>query len=341
MEAYVPGEQPADEAYIKLNTNENPYPPSPVVVERLAASRLQELRLYPDPDAARVRRRLADIFDVDVEQTMVGNGSDELLSIVLRSFAGPGDPVAYPVPTYSYYKKLIQIQSARELTVDFGQDYALPEALAATNARVILLANPNSPSGTIIPEDAVRSLARACGGILVVDEAYVDFAAAGCVQLLGECPNVIVLRTMSKSFSLAGMRLGFALASQALIEGMWKVKDHYNVSRLGLIAAEAALDDLDWMRDNARRICRTRDDLIAGLERLGFYVWPSSANFVLARTPEKGAPTARVLYEQLKQRRVLVRFFDQPHLEDCLRISVGTDEEVAALFTQLQPLLVH
>ena len=339
MEGYVPGEQPADDAYIKLNTNENPYPPSPLVIERLEASNLADLRLYPDPEAAGVRRRLADVFDLRFEQTMVGNGSDELLSIILRSFAGTGDPVSYPVPPYSYYKKLIQIQSAREVTVDFDRDFLLPEALAATDSRLILLANPNSPSGTMIPVDDVRTLAHACSGILVVDEAYVDFAAGGCVPLLEECTNVIVMRTMSKSFSLAGMRLGFALASADIIAGMWKVKDHYNVNRLGLIAAEAALDDLNWMRSNARRICKTRDELSANLQDLGFHVWNSEANFVLARIPNESTLSAKELYEALKQRRVLVRYFDQPRLDDCLRISVGTDDHIAALFTQMRPLL--
>ena len=339
MEGYVPGEQPGHGGYVKLNTNENPYAPSPVVVERLRSTSLDQLRLYPDPEAAAVRQRLANLFAVDIDQTMVGNGSDELLGIILRSFAGPGDAVAYPVPTYSYYKKLIEIQNAREVTVNYGRDFALPPRLRETDARVLLLANPNSPSGTVVAVDSVRHLADSCDAILVVDEAYVDFAEGGCIQLLESCPNVIVVRTMSKSFSLAGMRLGFALASPDLIDGMWKVKDHYNVNRMSLIAAEAALDDVNWMRENARRICKTRDDLTAGLQQLGFYVWSSSANFVLARTPETSALSAGSIYEELKRRRVLVRYFTRPGLEDCLRISVGTDREIGTLFSQLEPLL--
>ena len=339
MEGYVPGEQPDEGGFVKLNTNENPYPPSPRVIEQLRATDLDALRLYPDPEATGVRRRLASLFGVDVDQTMIGNGSDELLSIILRCFAGRGDAVAYPVPTYSYYKKLIHIQGATEATVPFGPEFELPPLLADTGARLILLANPNSPSGTLIPMAAIESLATIHPGIVVVDEAYVDFAATGCIELLEHCPNVIVLRTMSKSFSLAGMRLGFALAAAELITGMWKVKDNYNVNRLGLVAAEAAIDDIGWMRENARRICATRDELSATLQRLGFHVWKSSANFVFARVPKTAALSARSIYEELKRRRVLVRYFNQPGLDDCLRISVGTDKEIGTLFAQLEPLL--
>ena len=339
MEGYVPGEQPDEGGFVKLNTNENPYPPSPHVIERLRSTDLDALRLYPDPEATGVRRRLAGLFGVEIDQTMIGNGSDELLSIILRCFAGPGDAVAYPVPTYSYYKKLIHIQGATEATVPFGPDFELPPLLADTAARLILLANPNSPSGTLIPTAAIESLAAFHSGIVVVDEAYVDFADAGCTELLERCPNVIVLRTMSKSFSLAGMRLGFALASAKLIAGMWKVKDHYNVNRLGLAAAEAAIDDIGWMRENARRICATRDELTAGLQRLGFHVWKSAANFVFARVPGTAALNAGSLYEELKRRRVLVRYFNQSGLDDCVRISVGTDKEIGTLFAQLESLL--
>lgn len=336
MKGYVPGEQPRETGYIKLNTNENPYPPSPLVLERLRAACQEELRFYPDPHAGAVRRKLADLFGVSVDRTIVGNGSDELLSIILRSFVDPGQKVVFPHPTYSYYWQLIQIQDGQPVAVDFPEDFSLPADLAVEDAQVTLLVNPNAPSGTRIPVSQVEDLAARVRGILVVDEAYVDFSAGGCVHLIEHNPRVIVIRTMSKSFSLAGMRIGFGFAAPELIAGMWKVKDHYNVNRLSLVAAEAALDDIGTMRTQAARINQTREELTRQLRELGFSVWDSAANFVLARS---GQPSAAELYAALKQRRILVRYFAQPRLDDCLRITVGTGSEVAALVNALREIM--
>ena len=336
MEAYIPGEQPQDGDFIKLNTNENPYPPSPRVLKRLQAACSADLRRYPDAAAHGVRRRLGELFDLDVEQTLVGNGSDELLNIAVRCFVGPGDKVVYPWPTYSYYDKLIRMQDGRIVKVDFGADFALPADLPVEDARLTCIANPNSPSGTLAPITTLAALARRTRGILLVDEAYVDFSEGGCAHLIREHPNIFVVRTMSKSFSLAGMRLGFGFAHADLVAGMWKAKDHYNVNALSLVAAEAALDDIAAMRANAERIRQTRAHLTIQLEALGFSVWDSAANFVLARI---ASPDAGWLYAELKKRRILVRYFDQPRLRDCLRISVGTDGEIAALLETLGELL--
>jgi len=336
MEGYVPGEQPQEGGYIKLNTNENPYPPSSRVLERLRAACGEDLRLYPDPQVWDVRRRLGSLFSVAPEQTIVSNGSDELLGIVMRSFVSAGQKVVYPFPTYSYFQQLVQIQDGRPIAVDFADDFSLPEGLVVPEARVTLVANPNSPSGTLIPAGQIAALAARIDGILVVDEAYVDFSEGGCIPLIATHPNTIVVRTMSKSFSLAGLRIGFGFAAPELIAGMWKVKDHYNLSRLSLVAAAAALDDVEAMRANAARICRTRAALTRRLRELGFSVWDSAANFVLARIP---SPPAAELYAELKQRRILVRYFDQPRLRDCLRITVGTDEEIAALGRELEDIL--
>ena len=340
LRGYVPGEQPRDKGYIKLNTNENPYPPSPLVLARLRDACSADLRLYPDPDAWVLRHKLGELFATAPQQIMVGNGSDELLNVIIRSFAGEGDKIAYPHPTYGYYKPLIDIQGAEAVPVEFGEDFALPEGMAVPGARITFFANPNAPSGTLVPYDEFAALCARVDGVLVVDEAYVDFSQGGCVQLIEEHPNAIVVRTMSKSFSLAGMRIGFAFAPAALIEGMWKVKDHYNLNRLSLVAAEAALEDIDAMRTNAARVCATRSRLCAGLRALGFYVWDSQANFVLAKLGERWANCAAdALYAQLKERRILVRYFAAPpRLADCLRISVGTDAEIAALLTALKEL---
>jgi len=340
LRGYVPGEQPREKGYIKLNTNENPYPPSPLVLARLRDACSADLRLYPDPDAWALRRKLGEIFAIAPRQIMAGNGSDELLNVIIRSFAGEGDKIAYPHPTYGYYKPLIDIQGAEAVPVEFGEDFDLPEGLAVPEARITFLANPNAPSGTLVPYDEVAALCERVDGVLVVDEAYVDFSQGGYIQLIEEHPNAIVVRTMSKSFSLAGMRIGFAFAPAVLIEGMWKVKDHYNLNRLSLVAAEAALEDIDAMRANAARVCATRAHLCAELRALGFYVWDSQANFVLARLGEGWASrTAAELYAQLKKRRILVRYFaTPPRLADCLRISVGTDAEIAALLAALKEL---
>ncbi|MFT5373295.1 MAG: histidinol-phosphate aminotransferase [Candidatus Latescibacterota bacterium] len=336
MEGYIPGEQPQTGNFIKLNTNENPYPPPARVLDRLRQACTEDLRLYPDPGAAKLRQLLADTFGTAPEQFMVGNGSDELLTIIIRSFAGEGDKIAYPYPTYGYYKSLIEIQGAQCVEVDFPEDFSLPAGLAKTGAHITFLVNPNAPSGTLLPIDDIAALAAQIDGILVVDEAYVDFSEGGSIALVEEHANTIVVRTMSKSFSLAGMRIGFACAQPELIAGMWKVKDHYNLNRLSLVAAEAALEEIESMRQNAERICRTRDRLTLGLRQLGFHVWDSAANFALARSTS--VPAAK-LYRELKERRILVRHFDQPRLDDCLRITVGTDEEIEALLNQLQDIL--
>ncbi len=335
-QGYVPGEQPQIDGIIKLNTNENPYPPPDAVLERLRQACSADLRLYPDPNASALRHRLAQVFGLDAEQFMVGNGSDELLTIIIRSFAGEGEKIAYPYPTYGYYQPLIDIQGAEAVVVDFPEDFSLPPALADTGARITFLVNPNAPSGTLLPLEHVADLAARLEGILVVDEAYVDFSQGGSMDLIAPHPNIIVVRTMSKSFSLAGMRIGFACAHPQLIEGMWKVKDHYNLNRLSLVAAEAALEQIDDMRQNAERICRTRDRLSKALREWGFFVWDSAANFVLARSSDT---PAQELYRELKERRILVRYFAQARLDDCLRISVGTDDEIDALLAELQVIL--
>ena len=333
MEGYVPGEQPKDRTFVKLNTNENPYPPSSFVLDRLKEAVDGELRRYPDADASEVSRQLSALFSLPMDQILIGNGSDELLNTVMRCCVGPGDRVVYPTPTYPYYAKLIELQNATAFTVDFDDEFSLPRPLAAAQGKLTLVANPNSPSGTLVSTDELADLAGAVPGILLIDEAYVDFSDGGCLQLVEDHPNVIVVRTMSKSFSLAGMRIGFCFASPEITAGMRKVVDLYNVGSLAQIAAVAALEDVQTMRTNAERIRSTRTRLTEALVEIGFHVWDSAANFVLARVPD-GEPAAS-LYAQLRDRGILVRYFAQPRLADCLRISVGTDEETDLLLSEL------
>src|ERR1051325_7120972 len=338
MTGYVPGEQPGNDGVIKLNTNENPYGPSPKVYATLKRALNSSLRLYPEPQSDTLRTAAARIYGVKPDNIIVGNGLDEILSMLLRCFVGPGDRVAYPVPTYSLYDTLVEIQDGSKATVNYAADFALPAELAEQNAALTFVCNPNAPSGTLLSLAAIEKLARSVTGLLAVDEAYIDFAAtegASAIPLVHQLPNLIVLRTFSKSFSLAGMRVGLAFAEERIIAGMMKVKDSYNVNRLSLLAATAALEDLPWMRRNTQRIQRSRKKLSGGLERLGYYVYPSQANFVLAR---KDGESLRNIYEELKQRKILVRYFDFPDLRDCLRITVGTPSEVKILLKELAVL---
>lgn len=338
LAGYVPGEQPRDENVIKLNTNENPYPPSPRVLAALRKATSRSLRLYPEPLADSLRAVAATVYGVKPENILAGNGSDEILSIIMRSFVGPQDRVAFPVPTYSLYDTLIAIQQGERITVDYPPDFSVPEALASQNAALTFLCNPNSPSGTLVPLQDIERLARAVSGILVIDEAYVDFAEserASTLPLVRHFPNLVVLRTFSKSFSLAGMRIGLAFASEEIISGMMKVKDSYNLNRLSLVAATAALRDMPWTTRNIRRIQQSRRQLSAGLRKMGFYVYPSHANFLMARKKEQNL---KGVYEKLKSKKILVRYFDVPGLQDSLRITVGTPQEIRTLLKEMKAI---
>jgi len=335
MQGYVPGEQINDAGVIKLNSNENPYPPSPRVLAALAKAADAGLRRYPEPTSDTLRRTAAETYGVKVEQVIAGNGSDELLSMLMRCFVGAGDRVAYATPTYSLYDTLVDIQGATRAVVNYSDDFSIPPALARQRAAVTFLCNPNAPSGTLVSRAAVARLARHVAGILVVDEAYIDFAAqddASCIPLVRRHDNVIVLRTFSKSFSLAGLRIGLGFAAEPLIAGMMKVKDSYNLNRLSAVAATAALRDLPAMRRNVTRIQRSRAALSAGLARLGFQVYPSETNFVLARRPDTDLGAVQ---RALKAQRILIRYVDVPGLNDCLRISVGTPDETRIVLQAL------
>jgi histidinol-phosphate aminotransferase len=338
LAGYVPGEQPEDGGVIKLNTNENPYPPSPKVRAALRKAIDASLRLYPESRSDTLRTIAGSIYGVKPANIVAGNGSDELLSMLLRCFVGPHDRVAFPVPTYSLYDTLVAIQDGLPAPVDFPPDFSLPSALAEQSAALTFLCNPNAPSGTLVSLQQIEKLARSLPGVLVIDEAYVDFAGSegvSSIPLIQRLPNLVVLRTFSKSFSLAGMRIGLAFASEHIISGMMKVKDSYNINRLSLIAATAALQDLPWMTRNARRIQRTRKRLTTGLVRVGYDVYPSHANFVLAR---KSGRNQKGVYDELKRRKILVRYFDIAGLQDCLRITVGTNSEVQTLLREMSTI---
>jgi histidinol-phosphate aminotransferase len=337
MAGYTPGFQPREGGFVKLNTNENPYPPSPRVIAAMREACGEAIRKYPPPLADALRDQAARLLGVRPECILAGYGSDDVLTIAVRSFCGEGDVLACPYPTYSLYPLLAQIQGARCVEVDFPEDFSLPEGLARADARLVLMANPNAPSGTMIPQQDMARLARSITGVLLIDEAYVDFADWNCVELTRTCPNVIVTRTLSKSYSLAGLRVGYAVANEALIEGMIKVKDSYNLSLPAVAGGAAALADQDWLRRTVDRIRATRARLVQGLRGLGFTCWPSQANFVLARVP--AGRDAQAVYDALFERKILVRYWAGRRLDDCLRITVGTDEETQALLSALREVL--
>src|SRR5580700_6569290 len=337
LDGYVPGEQPRPgQRLVKLNTNENPYPPSPRVIKAVANAALgQALRLYPAPQADAFIAAAARRYGFAERMIVAGNGSDELLAMLFRATLGPGDRVAWATPTYSLYDTLAAVQEARVIAPPFGPDFELPlEALVRARACLTIVCSPNSPSGTLTRRRTLARLARLLEGrLLAIDEAYVDFAEENALDLVRRLPNVLVLRSLSKSYSLAGMRLGLCFAHPEIITQLGKVKDSYNLSRLAIAAGAAALDDNAWMLRNVERIKRTRAAATRRLLKMGFAVPPSSANFVLARMPGRDlGPMAA----GLRKRDVLVRHFRAS--PDALRISIGTPAEMAALFKALAPL---
>jgi histidinol-phosphate aminotransferase len=336
MEGYAPGEQPQEPGFVKLNTNENPYPPSPRVREAILAEADDRLRLYPDPAANALRRQAALTYGIDPSRIIAGNGSDDLLAMIAKAFIGEKDAMACPSPTYTLYDTLVAIQGGKTVRVPFPPDYSLPKALARKKARVTMVANTELPVRDRRADAVLAALADDVRASLVVYEAYADFADDTALPLARERDNVIVLRTFSKSFSLAGCasRLGFAHPKDH--RGAEQGEDSYNLDRLSIAGGAAALSDIEWMRRNAARIRRTREALIAALPSVGYVPYPSQSNFVLARRARGGS--ARPAYEALKARRILVRYFDTPRLADCLRISVGTDEEIDALLEAMRKL---
>lgn len=330
MSGYVPGEQPAaGTRVIKLNTNENPYAPSPKVMAAIRDLPAEELRRYPNPTADAFRDAAARLWQVDRDMILAGNGSDDILTIATRTFIPPGGTLAYPQPTYSLYPILAQLEDATVATVPWETGYQLPiDALVATNASAIYLANPNAPTGTFVPSAKVAALASRFDGLVLVDEAYADFADDNCVALVKAHENVVVSRTLSKAYSLAGLRFGYAIGQAGVIAQMMKVKDSYNCDAISIAAATAAIQDQEYARKTWENVRNERERVSGGLRELGWDVLTSQANFVLAAPPDG---KAKQTYEGLKRQGILVRYFDQPGLSDKVRITIGTPQENDAL----------
>lgn len=326
LEAYVPGEQPKIKGIVKLNTNENPYPPSPRCAKALAAFDLDRLRRYPDPVFAELRKALAVLNATGPENVFIGNGSDEVLAVAAKTFVEDGEKIGSLDPSYSLYKTLADIRGVP------WKGFSLPEAKAAEkeNVSLFLWTNPNAPTGEFVSKRKISAFAGKFRGVVIVDEAYADFAEENCMELAARRGNrnVIVMRTFSKSYSLAGLRVGYCVGPADLIGAMYKVKDSYNVDAVAQSVALAAVKDQRWMRRNAAKIVKTRTWFVSELESRGWDVLPSQANFVFARPP---AGNAAEIFERLKKCRIFVRYFSGAKTAERLRITIGTDAEMKKL----------
>lgn len=339
---YVPGEQPRERKFIKLNTNENPYPPSPMAIQAMKEAVSDDLRLYPDPECTTLRAAAAECWGVKPEQVFCGNGSDEILAFCFQAFFDPGREVVFPKITYSFYPVYSDYFGLNRREVPMNPDFSDPVELLCGNNGGVVLANPNAPTGIAVGLDVVEKLLRANPDVVVVvDEAYVDFGAESAVGLIDRYPNLVVAQTLSKSRSLAGLRVGFALAQENLINALRCVRDSinsYTVDRVAQAGAAAALLDRDYFEKTRKQIMDTRAWTDAQLRRLGFVTCPSSSNFIFARHPEKAG---KEIFDYLRQEGVLVRRWEIPEIRDWLRISIGSDEEMHAMVEILRKLFLE
>lgn len=335
MKGYVPGEQPNDPQIIKLNTNENPYPPTPKIKELLADFDIAELRKYPNPVSLKLRQALAELHGCSVDEIFVGNGSDEVLALCIRTFVERNGSVGYFDPSYSLYPVLTEIEDLEKRPVALNDDFSW-QMPADFESSLFLLTNPNAPTSLSFDKEKVRNFIANFNGVVLVDEAYADFAEHNCMDLALEFENCIVSRTFSKSFSLAGIRLGYCVGSPELIGAMHKIKDSYNVDMLTQAIGLTAIEDYNYMLANAAKIKATRAKTVTALTDLGFEVLPSQTNFLWVKPAEK--PAAEI-FSGLKSRKIFVRYFTDPKIKDYLRITIGTNAEMDALLTALKELI--
>ncbi len=350
---YVPGEQPADTTTIKLNTNENPYPPSLRVIEAIAAITAEQLRLYPSPNGKPFREAAAQVHGIPADWILPFNGGDELLSVAIRAAAGEHDAVAYLEPSYSLYPVLTELNGspAVKLLYDIvegsaalanaaGSVWSLPDGVEKTAAKILLIVNPNAPSGHLDPLERLAEIAAGFKGLLVIDEAYVDFAPVSALELVKKFPNVLLLRTLSKGYSLAGLRFGYGIAQPSLLRQLEKVRDSYPVDTISIAAATAAILDQPYAHTTWEKVKTERTRVSESLRAMGFSLPDSHSNFLLATVPNpnpNSTPrTAQSIYETLKSRGILIRWWDLPRIADKIRITIGTPEQNDRLLTELR-----
>ena len=338
MTAYVPGEQPRDKAYIKLNTNENPYPPAPSVVDAMTADQVEDLRLYSDPTAKVLKEKLAKLYGLQPENVFLGNGSDEVLYFLFRAYGQRG--AAFPDISYGFYSVFAELCGIPAEIIPLESDFSVDAAKYHGLDRFVVIANPNAPTGLSLSLEQIEGILKTNpNAVVAIDEAYVDFGGESACPLLEKYGNLIVARTFSKSRSMAGARLGYALGPAELIADLEKLKysvNPYNVNRLTLRLGEATVDAEDYYREKCAAIIRTREETAERLKDLGFTVLPSKTNFLFVKSDRIGG---RELYEKLKDRGILVRHFGNPRIADYIRVTIGTDEQMAACIAAIGAIL--
>ncbi|WEK55997.1 MAG: histidinol-phosphate transaminase [Candidatus Cohnella colombiensis] len=340
LQPYIPGEQPKDQKYIKLNTNENPYPPSPRVIEAIKQAANDDLRLYPDPTCQQLCDTIAQYYGLRSNQVFVGNGSDEILAFVFPAFFNPSQKILFPDITYSFYPVYAQLYGQTYETVAVDEAFNIHAEHYCVPNGGIVIPNPNAPTAEYMTLPALRTILDANRDqVVVVDEAYIDFGGQSAITYINEYPNLLVVQTLSKSRSLAGLRVGMAYGHEDLIEGLNRIKNSFNsytLDRLALAGAIAAFEDEAYFEETTAKVIATREWSVNHLRELGFHVIESKANFVFASHPQA---LAADLFKQLKEKGILVRYFNKPRIDQFLRISIGTDEEMEALISALHSLL--
>lgn len=339
FEPYVPGEQPPEgEGWTKLNTNESPLPPSPRVIEAIQAAAGDSLRLYPSATAAPARAAIAAHLGVEAEQVVVGNGADEIIEMCFRAFVGRGDHVAYPTPTYPVFEPLCHVHEAIPAPHPSGEGWTWAKALIEDRAPLKFIVNPNSPTGTWMAESAVEDVVAGSHGVVALDEAYADFAPESCLGLLEKHKNLIIIRTFSKSYALAGMRIGFAVGDPEVIAALAAVRDSYNMDRLAIVAAVAAIQDEDHHRKIIDFVLAERAWLADRLREMNVDVAPSATNFLFVQPPPGNSAAA--VADALRERQILIRHYDREPIAGWLRITIGTRDQHEHLLATLKEIFV-
>jgi histidinol-phosphate aminotransferase len=340
LQAYVPGEQPKDKKYIKLNTNENPYPPSPKVIEMIKKAAGDDLRLYPDPNCDDLRRELAEYLKLKKEQVFIGNGSDEVLAFSFLAFFNPEKGILFPDITYSFYEVYSALFKIDHELIDLDEKFNIPVEKFKKSNGGILLANPNAPTGKFLPLNSIKKILESNkNSVVIVDEAYVDFGGESATCLINEYPNLLVIQTFSKSRSLAGLRIGFALGHEDLIKGLNTVKNSvnsYTLDRIAQAAAVEAIRDDAYFEETRARVIKTREWITGRLKEIGFDAIESKANFIFISHPNYDA---KELFVSLKEKGILVRHFNKPRINKFLRVSIGTDEEMDTFYKVIRGMV--
>lgn len=337
---YVPGEQPNDKQYIKLNTNENPYPPSPRVIEAIRQAANADLKLYPDPTCRELRAAIAKAYQLEEEEIFIGNGSDEILAFSFPAFFDPGKQILFPDLTYSFYPVYAQLFNLDYKLIPLDEEFSIPIEQIPDDHHGLILANPNAPTGQYTSLLRIEALVKRSKGLVILDEAYIDFGGESASRLLSLYPNLLIIQTFSKSRSLAGLRLGFALGQKHLIEALNRIKNSFNsytIDRLALRGGIAAIQDEDYFHQTRQRIIETRERITNHLRAMGFKVIDSKANFIFISHP---CLAANQLWQDLKKQGVLVRYFKAPRIDNYLRVSIGSDEEMDTFIKVLEKILI-